>query len=175
MVDGRGFSDLRGVDRDAGTITVGGGMTLRTLGTILSTHDLRLPGLGTSWYPTVAGALATAMHGSSTMHGTLSDSDTILGMTLLTADGELLFLDSSREADNELLGAARVHLGALGLVVDITFKTRPGAKIELETSRVKVEELTDPSFHHELAKRRGVVGTVYRVGHADTNASRDIR
>lgn len=68
----------------------------------------------------VGGLIATGAHGSSPTHGTLSSR--VVGVRLVTADGDLVTLDAS---DPDQLRAARLHLGLLGAVYSLRLRCEP--------------------------------------------------
>ncbi len=113
------LDNMRGVvaiDRSAPTITARGGTRLEEITDALDAHGLALPILGSIAKQTVAGAIATGTHGSSLVHGNLSSL--VTSLRLMTAGGDVLHL---REGDPRLAGA-RVHLGALGIVTEVTLR-----------------------------------------------------
>jgi len=75
---------------------------------------------------TIGGAIGTGAHGSSLLHPT-SLSDQVIRLTVISGDGSLLVIDSREEVD-----AFRVHLGLLGIIVDITFPTVPLFKMTIQ-------------------------------------------
>jgi L-gulono-1,4-lactone dehydrogenase len=115
--------DLGALDRvlevDGARVTVQAGITLKRLGEELAARGLALENQGDIDAQTLAGATATATHGTGIRFRNLSAG--IVGLRLVTAAGETLDL---REGD-ELL-AARVSLGALGVVSRITLRCVPG-------------------------------------------------
>src|SRR5436305_699052 len=60
----RGLSELLDVDRGSGLVRVHAGMTIRELGRRLDAHGLALENLGDIDAQTIAGAIATATHGT---------------------------------------------------------------------------------------------------------------
>lgn len=110
---------LRGVvaiDRTTPSATVRGGTRLEEVTDALDAHGLAMPILGSIATQTVAGAIATGTHGSSLVHGNLSSL--VISLRLLTASGETLHLHGG----DPRLDAARVHLGALGVVTEVTMR-----------------------------------------------------
>lgn len=103
-----------GIDRDAPSVTARGGTRLEEITEALDAHGLAMPILGSIAKQTVAGAIATGTHGSSLVHGNLSSL--VTSMRLMTAGGDVLHL----RAGDPRLRAARVHLGALGIVTEVT-------------------------------------------------------
>lgn len=75
---------------------------------------------------TMGGAIGTGAHGSSLLHFP-SLSDQMVAMTIIDGTGQFRNITSTEE-----LKAFRVHLGLLGAVVDVTFKTVPKFKMTVE-------------------------------------------
>lgn len=107
------------INPEARTITVQGGCRLADVNRALAARGLALPILGSIAEQTVAGALATGTHGSSLRHGNLATLATRI--RLVDGRGEVHDLDAT---DPELL-AARVHLGALGVITEVTLQAEP--------------------------------------------------
>jgi FAD-linked oxidoreductase len=108
----------RVLDVDGDRATVEAGITLNRLGEELAARGLALENQGDIDAQTLAGATATATHGTGVRFRNLSAG--IAGLRLVTAAGETLDL----RAGDELL-AARVSLGALGVVSRITLRCVP--------------------------------------------------
>jgi FAD/FMN-containing dehydrogenase len=143
-LDGTGLRELTVLGGDR--VRVGGGVTLRALSAWLAEADRRLPCAGTSWYPTVAGAIGTGVHGTGHDTGSMSDAATVAGLTLVTPSGEVIRLSDDRPVDAPLLAAARLHLGAFGLVADVTLRVTAGAHLRRTTRPVPVDALLDPDL-----------------------------
>ncbi|MFD7502763.1 D-arabinono-1,4-lactone oxidase [Streptomyces sp. NPDC059850] len=108
---------VREVDREAGTVTVAAGTSLRQLNETLSAHGLSLTNMGDIMEQTVAGATSTGTHGTG--RDSASTAAQIKGLELVTADGSVLRCSATEHP--EIFAAARVGLGALGVVTAITF------------------------------------------------------
>jgi L-gulonolactone oxidase len=91
-----------------------GGTRLEEITAALDARGLAMPILGSIAKQTIAGAIATGTHGSSLRHGNLASLVTQL--RLVTPRGDVLDLDAS----DPRFAAARVHLGALGVVTRVT-------------------------------------------------------
>jgi L-gulonolactone oxidase len=146
LLDLRGLDRIIGLDPDRGTVRAQGGVTMRALTTWLAQRGKILRQMGTSWYPTLAGATATGTHGTGGRWGSVSDAECLRGLTLITPDGERRDLRDDREGDLELLEAARTHLGALGVVVDLELAVEPGRFVEVREEPLGVDEALDPSL-----------------------------
>lgn len=111
-------ADVR-IDADARTVTVGGGVRYGDLARELQAAGWALHNLASLPHISVAGAIATATHGSGDRNGNLSSA--VAGLRILTASGELVDLV---RGDAEFAGAA-VSLGALGVVTEVALDIRP--------------------------------------------------
>ncbi|MFG1883752.1 D-arabinono-1,4-lactone oxidase [Micromonospora sp. NPDC049102] len=99
-------------------VTVPAGMTLHTLNGLLARHGLALPNLGDIDAQTVAGAISTGTHGTGPGYGCLSTF--VEALTLVTGTGEVLRCSADNNPD--VFAAARVSLGALGVLVEVTLR-----------------------------------------------------
>ncbi|NJP31210.1 D-arabinono-1,4-lactone oxidase [Micromonospora thermarum] len=106
------------VDVDRRLVTVPAGMTLHALNRLLAGHGLALPNLGDIDAQTVAGAISTGTHGTGAGYGCLSTF--VEALTLVTGTGEVLRCSADEHPD--VFAAARVSLGALGVLVDVTLR-----------------------------------------------------
>ncbi|MFE9202693.1 D-arabinono-1,4-lactone oxidase [Micromonospora sp. NPDC007230] len=106
------------VDTTRRLVTVPAGMTLHTLNDLLAAHGLALPNLGDIDAQTVAGALATGTHGTGAKLGCLSTF--VTGLTLVTGTGKVLRCSADEHRD--VFAAARVGLGAVGVLVEVTLR-----------------------------------------------------
>jgi L-gulonolactone oxidase len=96
------------------SVTVGAGMPVYALNTLLAAHGLAVPNLGDIDTQTVAGAIATGTHGTGRRHSTIASC--VEAVTLVTGTVQILHVDSS----SELFPAVRLGLGALGVLIDVT-------------------------------------------------------
>ena len=106
------LADLISIDEHL--VTVGAGMTIYALNSLLAAHGLAVPNLGDIDAQTVAGAIATGTHGTGRGHSTIASC--VEAVTLVTGAGQILHVDSS----SEYFPAVRLGLGALGVLVDVT-------------------------------------------------------
>jgi FAD/FMN-containing dehydrogenase len=109
------------VDRRRRWITVQGGITLHRLDRVLANRGMALPLVGYSGAPTVAGAISTGTHGAGVSTPGLAAH--VEAIELITAGGEIVRCSAGEEAD--VLAAARVGLGALGVVSTVTLRCVP--------------------------------------------------
>ncbi|MCX6466446.1 MAG: FAD-binding protein [Pseudonocardiales bacterium] len=117
------------VDGD-GLASVPAGMTLRVLDDLLWARGRALPNLGDIDAQTVAGAVSTGTHGTGARHGGIATRVRALEMVL--ADGSLV--RCSPDADPDLFSAARVALGALGVLTTVVLATVPAFRLHATES-----------------------------------------
>ena len=129
-----GRVDIHPADR---LVTVPGGMRLRDLTATLARHGLALPIVGSIQAQSVAGAVATGTHGSSLAHGNLGSL--VTGLRMVTGTGEVVAI----EEGDERLDAARVHLGALGIVTRATLRVRDAVRLHQTVEHLPVESAPD--------------------------------
>ncbi|MFB6397255.1 D-arabinono-1,4-lactone oxidase [Polymorphospora lycopeni] len=112
------LAGLVGVDRSARLVTVRAGTRLRALNELLAEHGLAMPNLGDIDEQTIAGALATGTHGTGAGYGCLSTF--VEALTLVTGTGAVLRCSTAENPD--VFAAARVGLGAVGVLVEVTLR-----------------------------------------------------
>ncbi|MEV0277550.1 D-arabinono-1,4-lactone oxidase [Streptomyces sp. NPDC050610] len=115
------LTGVREIDRAAGTVTVAAGTSLKRLNETLSAHGLSLTNMGDVMEQTVSGATSTGTHGTG--RDSASTSAQITGLELVTADGSVL--TCSEKENPEVFAAARLGLGALGVITAVTFAVEP--------------------------------------------------
>jgi xylitol oxidase len=108
------------VDAEDRTVTVSGGTRYGTLAERLEAHGYALPNLASLPHISVAGAVATATHGSGDANGNLATS--VAALEIVAADGTVHNL--SRGISPDFDGAV-VGLGALGVVTKLTLDIEP--------------------------------------------------
>ena len=116
---------MLGFDADSGLFKVEGGIVLRDLNRLLDQHGVAFENLGDIDRQSVAGSISTGTHGTG--EGYRNVSAQIAAMELVTADGSLIEVS---EDDPELLRAARIGLGALGIIYSVTVRTVPAFTLD---------------------------------------------
>jgi L-gulonolactone oxidase len=112
------------VQRDRKRVRVQGGAVMWDIHRALGEHGLAFDNIGSIVTQTAAGYTGTGTHGS----GTPLLSAFIEGMRLVDGEGRVHVLSATDEPD--LFAAARVHLGCLGVVTEITFRCTEAFDIE---------------------------------------------
>jgi FAD-linked oxidoreductase len=123
-----GLTAIRSVDAAAGLVTVEAGCPLHVLNAALLARGLSLANMGDIQVQTVAGAIQTGTHGTGRDVGGMAAQ--VAGLELVLADGSLVTCGAAAASGaaagpDGLLDAARVGLGALGIVTAVTFRVVP--------------------------------------------------
>lgn len=121
QLDLSALSGLSAVDREGGRVRVLAGTPLHQLGPLLGAHGPALANMGDIDRQSVGGALSTATHGTGL--GFTGYGGMVTGLRLVTADGAVRWADADHEPD--LFQAARVGLGALGIITEVELRTVP--------------------------------------------------
>jgi xylitol oxidase len=109
------------IDDTARTVTVGAGIKYGQLAPVIDGRGYALHNLASLPHISVAGAIATATHGSGIHNGNLATA--VRALEIVTASGELIQL--SRDKDGDQFPGAVVGLGAAGVVTSVTLDLLP--------------------------------------------------
>ena len=145
-----------------GLVTVGGGTRLADLNLVLASYGLALPNLGDIDRQTVAGAISTGTHGSGNRLGGLATQ--VRGLTLVTGDGTVLRCSADENAD--VLAAAAVGLGALGIVIEVTLQCVPTFLLRADEGSARLAEVLEqwPTWTAAERPRRPALVPAHRLG-----------
>jgi xylitol oxidase len=138
------------VDRDAATVAFGAGLTYGELAGALEREGVALHNLASLPHISVAGAVATATHGSGDASGNLATA--VAALELVTSSGELV---TAARGDTDFDGMV-VGLGALGVVTRLTLDVEPAYEVR---QRVFEALAWDALFEHFDA----ITGSGYSV------------
>jgi FAD-linked oxidoreductase len=159
---------LLDVDRGSGLVKVEAGIGLRRLSEELDRHGLALENMGDIDVQTLAGALSTATHGTGSGLGNLSTQ--VEAMELVLADGSVF--ECSRESAEDALRAARVGLGALGVIATVTLRCVPAFTLNrldhplpLAETLDRLDDLNEENDHFEF----------YVMPHSDVGLLRETK
>ncbi|HEX7302003.1 D-arabinono-1,4-lactone oxidase [Lentzea sp.] len=108
-------------DTESGLVTVRSGTPLHAFNADLHRLGLAMPNLGDIDAQTVAGAVSTSTHGTGAKLGVLATA--IESLELVLANGDVV--TCSRTERPDLFNAARVGLGALGVISTLTLRCVP--------------------------------------------------
>jgi L-gulono-1,4-lactone dehydrogenase len=136
-IDLSGCARVRDIDLGTGRVVVEAGMTLARLNVTLAASGLALTNLGDIDAQSVAGAVATGTHGTGARFGGIATQ--VTGIELVGADGSIRWY--SPDADPDVWSAARIHLGALGVVTALELQTVPLFALRAEEGVMGLDEL----------------------------------
>jgi L-gulono-1,4-lactone dehydrogenase len=176
---------VRSVDAAAGLVTVEAGCPLRVLNAELLARGLSLANMGDIQVQTVAGAIQTGTHGTGRDVGGMAAQ--VAGLELVLADGTIVTCGVSPGGTTPqdpparrplgpakpaaavgagsaavspppgLFDAARVGLGALGILTAVTFRVVPAFLLEAREEPMRwsevtarLDELTSKNEHFEF-------------------------
>jgi L-gulonolactone oxidase len=137
MLDLTGYDRVLHHDGDARTITVQAGISLSELSEQLDQRGLALENMGDIAYQSIAEATATATHGTGWHFGNISSR--ITGLRLIAGDGTVVDCSPTENAD--LLAAARVGLGALGIVSTVTIQAVRAFRLHAIEEPIRLDEV----------------------------------
>ncbi|WP_425463967.1 D-arabinono-1,4-lactone oxidase [Nocardioides marmorisolisilvae] len=123
MLEPSGLAGLVSVDREKLTATARAGTPLKVLNEALAAQGLSLHNMGDIAEQTIAGATSTGTRGV-----VASLSAQIAGLELVTGTGQVLRADA--ETNPDVFAVARLGLGALGILTEITFAVEPVFTLE---------------------------------------------
>ena len=125
LISTAGLPPTADIDAAAGTVTVASGVKYGDLAQRLNAAGWALANMASLPHISVAGACATATHGSGDRNRNLPAA--VRRVELVSADGSLVTLD--RDADAARFPGAVVALGALGVVATLTLDLVPAFEV----------------------------------------------
>jgi L-gulono-1,4-lactone dehydrogenase len=161
-----GLTAIRSVDARAGLVTVAAGCPLHKLNAELLSRGLALANMGDIQVQTVAGAVQTGTHGTGRDLGGMAAQ--VAGLEMVLADGTIVSCSADSPdgtADPAgpagvgagLFDAARVGLGALGVLTAVTFAVVPAFLLQAREEPMRwsevisrLDELTSANEHFEF-------------------------
>jgi L-gulono-1,4-lactone dehydrogenase len=133
------WTGITAADSRTGLVTVRSGTTLRALNAALGEFGLAMANLGDIDAQTIAGALATGTHGTGARLGGLATQ--VEALDLVLADGSPVTCSASARPD--LFAAARVGLGALGVVTAVTLRCVPSFTLAADERPLPVDQVLE--------------------------------
>lgn len=130
------FTGIESADAQRHRVWVRGGTRLRDLTEALADRGWALDNAPDHDAQTVAGAIATGTHGSGAAFGSLSTK--VTGLRMVCADGSVRHC--SAEENPELFDAARVSLGALGVVTHVELRCVDDYRLRRRNRRASLGE-----------------------------------
>jgi len=146
LISIRRLAGLRSVNKSQNTANIYAGTILKEIGPLLAEQNQALINMPDIDQQTLSGAICTATHGTGRTLGSMSSY--IQDIEMVTANGDLEFCSATVNPD--LFNAAKVSLGALGIITSATLQNTSPFKLKREGSWLSFEEGTQQA--HQLAK-----------------------
>jgi L-gulonolactone oxidase len=153
QVDMGGLDQVVAVDPRSGLVTVEAGMPLWRLNEVLDAHGLALENMGDIDRQTISGAISTGTHGTGDRYRGFAWQ--VKGLKLVLADGSVVHCTEFER--RELFAAARLGLGALGVIAEVTLQCVPAFRLKaverperLDTVLDNLDELVSENDHFEF-------------------------
>jgi len=148
------FDQVITLDREHHTVTIEGGVRYGPLCQYLHREGFALHNLASLPHISVAGACATATHGSGNRNGNLATA--VVALEIVTAKSDLIAL--SREQHTDQFQGAVVGLGGLGVVTRLTLHIEPTFEMHqtlyenlaLPELKNHFDEITDSAYSVSL-------------------------
>jgi L-gulono-1,4-lactone dehydrogenase len=136
-LDLSGWNGIVSADLASGLVSVRSGTTIRELNTALGALGLAMANLGDIDAQTVSGAISTGTHGTGAkLQGIAAQ---VAGLELVLADGSVVSCSATERPG--LFGAARVSLGALGVLSTVTLQCVPAFTLAADERPMPLEEV----------------------------------
>jgi len=144
------LDDMQGLvsaDAATGRVTLLAGTRLHRIPALLAPFGLAMENLGDIDRQSISGAISTGTHGTGAGYGGLATQ--VVGLTIITAAGEFLRIDEQQ--NSELLPAAALGLGALGIIVEVTLQCVPRFVMHAVDEPLPLEDVLDQLESHVSA------------------------
>ncbi|MEO6203802.1 MAG: D-arabinono-1,4-lactone oxidase [Mycobacteriales bacterium] len=137
QLDMSGHNGLVSADSATGLVTAQAGMRLHRLNALLQEVGLGLTNMGDIDVQTVTGALSTGTHGTGRESAGFAAQ--VVALELVLADGTIVSCSATERPD--VFAAARVGLGALGVISTVTFQAEPAFLLEADERPMPLDDV----------------------------------
>lgn len=131
------LTGLISVDQKQQQARVWAGTRLGDIGQPLADNGQALLNMPDIDEQSLAGAIATATHGTGAQLACMSNY--VEALQLVLANGEVM--ECSRTQNQAVFNAAQVNIGALGIISQVTLQNQARYKLKRETSWLPIEEI----------------------------------
>jgi len=136
-LDLSGWNGIVSADLASGLVTVRSGTTIRELNAALDALGLAMANMGDIDAQTVSGAISTGTHGTGAKLTGIAAQ--VTGLELVLADGSAVSCSASERPG--LFDAARVSIGALGVLATVTLQCVPAFTLAADERPMPLEEV----------------------------------
>lgn len=139
LLDLAGLGGIRSIDTETARVTAPPRTTIAEFGPPLWEAGLSLANQGDIDAQAIAGAIATATHGSGRRFG--SFSSVLVGCRFVDGAGELVVVDDHTNAD--LLPALQTSVGVLGIMTEVTIQVVPAYELVARTDIMSLDDVIE--------------------------------
>lgn len=133
------LTGLIDADTATGLVTLQAGTPLRDVPALLAPYGLAMTNLGDIDCQSISGAISTGTHGTGGRVGGIATQ--VRELSVVLADGSIATCSAGERPD--LFAAARVGLGALGVLATVTLQCEPVFLLSVEERPVRFTEMVD--------------------------------
>ncbi len=144
LLDLSDYRRVLDVDHERGLVTVQAGIKLSKLCEELHARGLAMEDMGDVAYQSIAGATSTGTHGTGATFGCIPTQ--IHAMRLVIGDGSVI--QCSADENSEVFKAARVGIGALGIVSTITLRCSPAFNLHALEQAIPLDDVMGDLDHY---------------------------
>jgi FAD-linked oxidoreductase len=137
VIDVSGWTGV--VAAHEGLVTVRSGTTIKQLNAALDALGLAMENLGDIDSQTISGAISTGTHGTGAGLGGLATQ--VAALELICADGTAVTCAADERP--ELFAAARVSIGALGVISTVTLRCVPAFRLIADERPMPLDEVVE--------------------------------
>ena len=138
-LDLRGWTGIEKADAETNRVTVRAGTTIKQLNTELDALGLAMTNMGDIDAQTISGAISTGTHGTGARFGGIATQ--IAELELVLGDGSVVTCSATERPD--LFAAARVGLGALGVIATVTLQCEPSFALQAQERPEPLEQVLE--------------------------------
>ena len=139
LLDLKGLGGIGRIDKQNLLVTAGPATTIAEFGQPLWDQGLALSNQGDIDAQAIAGAIATATHGSG--RHLPNFSAVVEGVRLVDGTGEVV--EVSRDTNADLLPAVQTSVGVLGTLTEVTIKVAPAYNLHARTDVMRFDEVME--------------------------------
>ena len=139
VIDMTAFDDVVDIDAYNHRITVQAGARIGQVVEALAVHGMELEGSHDLMNRTVGGAVASGCIGPSIGSDGALFASQVLGMKVVTPDGQLLVADIGQQ---KILNILRLSYGMLGVIYEVTLRARPVMAFSATHRRCSTEQFS---------------------------------
>ena len=122
------------------TVRAGPGATVQEIDTLLEKHGLVIGSNILLTSVRIGGIVATGSHGTGSEYSTISDR--VYEISIVDADGTVRVYNEE-QVDDEIMSAARVNLGLLGITTEIVLRVEVAGLVETTSQLMPVKSVFD--------------------------------